>query len=131
MGYSFNVLGLVYELLKDQKAFVTSQPPADLARRLPALIIGSDAPQMVQNYRSPGSGAKVQVVLTAVSGEDEGAFALIDSAYSAMWDRKHKTTRWGWVSYIEEVQAPALVVSDQAAGHLFQYQSVLNLIIRK
>lgn len=131
MGYSFNVLGLVYELLKDQKAFVTSQPTADLAQRLPALIISSDAPQKVRNYRHPGAGAKVQVVLTAVSENDRGAFALIDSAYSAMWDRKHETTRWGWVSWIEEVQAPALVVSDQTAGHLFQYQCVLNLIIRK
>lgn len=131
MGYAFNVLNLLYELMRDQQCFVTTQPPSDIADRLPALIISSDAPVKVANFERPGAGAVVQAVFTAVAETDEVAFGLADSAYSAMWDKRHVLTRWGWVPSIREVQAPALVVSEQTADNLYQYQFVLDLVIRK
>lgn len=131
MSKSFNTLNLFYDLLKDQDAFVTTSPPSDIATRLPALIIEASAPLMVQNHRNPGHGAVATVTISAIAEDDEVAFALADSAYSALWESKNRVTKWGWVSRLVEVQGPFLSSSELAAGHLFQYTAAVQCFMRK
>lgn len=128
---AFNSLNLFFELLRDVEAFVTTEPPSDIADRLPALIIESSAPVQVKNVEHPGSGALVSVTLNAVAGTDEQAWELIDSAYTRLWESKHKVTRWGWVVRCEDVEAPFLVRSEQTAQNLYQYTCALQCVIRK
>lgn len=129
--YAFNTLGLLYALLEDQSAFVTTQPPADIANRLPALVIEASAPIMVTNRSTPGAAAEVAFTLTALSEEDTLAFELCDSAYSSIWDSLQKVTRWGWITHLEETKAPFLMDSPQAADDVYQYMCALEAIIRK
>lgn len=131
MGYAFNTLGLLYELLKDQALFVTTEPPSDISYRLPALIISAGTPQKVTNFERPGAGATVSFTLTALAEDDEEAFDLCDSAYSAMWDRRNEVTKFGWIPYLMEVQAPMLVSSTQTADGVFQYTCVFSCVMRK
>lgn len=130
-GYAFNTLGLLYELLKDQPAFVTTEPPADITNRLPALIIEADAPAAVSNLIRPGAAANVSFTITALAENDQESFSLCNRAYSALWDSRHEVTRWGWVTHLSEVQAPFLVASAQSAQGIFPYACALDAVIRK
>lgn len=131
MGTAFNVLGLLYELLKDVGGFVTTEPPSDIADRLPALIVEASAPVKVANFERPGAGLTVSFAVTALAESDEEAFALIDEAYTALWERRNVPTKWGWVPYLAETQAPALVASPQAADQVFQYSCSFDCVMRK
>lgn len=131
MSYAFNILGLLYELLKDQAVFVTTDPPSDLADRLPALIIEASSPVKVANLDRPGAGITVSFTITALSEDDEEAFNVCDAAYSALWDKKHMPTRWGWIPYLRETQAPILVQSTRQADRLFQYSCSFTCVMRK
>lgn len=128
---AINSLSLLYELLESANGFVTTEPPANIADNLPALILEGSAPTKVTNYENPGRGATVTYTLTALAETDEEAWGLIDSAYTLLWESRNKPTHYGWVPYLDEIAAPHLVASTQTAQKIFQYTAVVRAVIRK
>lgn len=128
---AFNSLGLIYDLLKDLDAFITYQPPSDIAQRLPALIIESAPPVKITNYSEAGSGALATITLTALTDDFDSSFELCNAAYSKLWDKRHMVTKWGWVAGLKDVQAPFLNASEQVADHIVQFNCAVEVVIRK
>lgn len=131
MGHAINVLSLLHSLLAKTPAFVTTEPPADIAKRLPALIVESSAHAPVQNLARPGAAGQATVALNALASTDAEAFALIDQAYTALWDAVNRPTPYGWITHLRDIQPPMLVSSDASAQGIFQYSCLFQAIIRK
>lgn len=127
----FSPLALLYALLKDQPAFVTTEPPSDLGKRLPALVIEVLAPRTVGNAPAPGLGAKTTVTVNALASDDQVARELAEGAYRSLWGSRNRVTENGWIVGLKELQAPFLVTSEKAAPHVFQYSFAAEITIRQ
>lgn len=141
MSLAFNTLSLFYALLRDIGAFVTTAPPTDLISRVPALVIQTAPPSSVSNAPAPGKGAVVTATFFAIAKTDAEAFDLADRAYSKLWDSLHAITKFGWITRLEDLQAPYLITpagyrqgsqsASSGPSHAFQYSFTLRAVLRK
>ena len=137
--FSIDSLALVYELLKGLDAFVTVEPPADLAKRLPAIVVEASAPGTIANHGSPAHGALCTVTLTALSKNRAEASALCDTAYQRLFDSRGVQTEYGWINRVTNIQLPHLGVRGgnqsggvaTAADGVYQFRAAVNLTLRR
>lgn len=128
---TIDTLGIIEKNLAGISPRLYFQPPSDLLKKLPAVIIEQSPPtHFSKNVPNPALSAVATVSIAALASKREQAYEACTEVFGRLFDSVHTVTELGWITRCTEIQQPHLVAHEYEASTLFQYSAAVQIIFR-